>query len=156
MRKVFILAAALGLIACTKEVTVDHQISAEFPMQESLESVSVLFAAEGSADILVSTNGITTHGNLSVAKAAVVDEAELPDILEDTFWTGTTRQWIILLDTNLPCEGMSDCGFVNVLRARGLSQDGVSLWATSNVYDKISGLRVSPVGFTVKVREDGR
>jgi len=156
MRKVLFLAAILSLAACTREVTIDHEISAEFPMQETLESVSVLFAAEGSADIMMSTDGVTTRGNLSVVKASVADESELPEILEDTFWTDSSRQWVILLETSLPCEGMSECGFVNVLRARGLSQAGESLWASANVYDKISNLTANPVSFTVRVWGGGR
>lgn len=156
MNKTLTLFLILALAACTREVSFDHNISAEFPSQKQLESVSVCFAAEGSADILVSTDGVINYGSLSVAKVTVVDEAQLPEILEETFWTGSSRQWLIFLETSLPCEGMSDCGFVNVLRARGLSQDGVSLWASSNVYDKISNLTVSPVSFTVKVWESGR
>lgn len=146
MRKVLILAAVLGLIACTKEVTVDHEISAEFPLQEALQSVSVSIG--GSADIVLSADGIVRHKSL-----AVYYGPKSSSLLEDTFWQEPDLQWIFILKDTETDEAFTDSGFVDAFKARGLQSEEYILYASSNVYDKISKLSASPLSFEVKVKE---
>jgi len=156
MKKILtVLGMAAMLLSCTKEITIDHHISAEFPRVGELSGVRVLFAAGGDADILVTPDGgrrVITYKALSIVTGDYTD-AELSTLLEETFWRDPSRQWII--HTASPVEGtvLGGAGFVNCLRARGLSAEGGMLFASSNTYDKIEGITVSPLGFTVKVKE---
>lgn len=166
MRKaVLFLGALILLLSCGKETPVDHNISAEFPLQETLQAVNVLFAEEGQADIVIGTE---VKGSLDGVKVTDVDGGKVirfkslaifvgnadEDLLERTFWQDPSLQWIYKLDSDAMEEDFQNCGFVHALRARGLSGDGTTLFAASNVYDKISALSVSPLSFTVKVREE--
>lgn len=172
MRKILcILGALTALCACEKAITIDHDITAEFPAVAQLGQVSVLFSDEGSADIKITSAGLQSslegatetlvkNGRIIRYKAlAIFDgtctEDGLEALLEETFWAEPSLQWIYRFDSALQGEALGDCGFVNALRARGLESGGGSLFASSNVYDKISGLTASPLGFAVKVREEG-
>lgn len=155
-----ILVAALLVASCDKAVTIDHHITAEFPVQETLPQVSVLFAEEGEADILVSSEGAKSKlqglveqsvqgGKVIRYKALAIFTGTLTDdTLEETFWAEPSLEWIVVSDAE---EILSDCGFVNVLRARGLGE-GI-LFASSNAYDKISSPKGEPMGFNIKVKE---
>jgi hypothetical protein len=151
MRKtLLLLAAAVALIACTKEVTVDHHITAEFPLVETLQTVSVSIG--GTADIVITEDQpIVRYKSLAIYYGANAD-----NLLEDTFWKETSLQWIFILKDAAPIEAFAECGFVDALRARSLSDETVIIYAASNVYDKISDLRTAPVRFNVKVKEGQR
>lgn len=167
-RIIYIIGVLLALSACEKAITIDHSITAEFPAVETLQPVSVLFADEGTADIMITSAGLQSSlegvsealasgGRIIRYKALAIfvgtcTEDGLEALLEETFWKDSSIQWIYRFDSALEGESLGNCGFVNALRARGLEPDG-SLFAANNVYDKISGLAVSPLCFTVKVRE---
>lgn len=146
MKKILILLGLLGLMACTKELTLDHNISAEFPAQETLESVSVSLG--GSADIAINSEGTIRHKSL-----AIYYGAKSATLLEDSFWKEPGLQWIFILKDAASDEDFAESGFVDVLRARGLASEEYILYASSNVYDKISKLSASPLSFEVKVKE---
>lgn len=146
MKKILILLGLLGLVACTKELTLDHNISAEFPAQETLQSVSVSLG--GSADILISSEGIVRHKSL-----AIYYGQKSAGLLENSFWKEPDLQWIFILKDAASDEDFAGSGFVDVLRARGLASEEYILYASSNVYDKISKLSASPLSFEVKVKE---
>lgn len=146
MKKILFLIGLLGLMACTKELTKDHGISVEFPATETLQSVSVSLG--GNADIVISKEGIVRHKSL-----AVYYGPNSADLLEDTFWKEPALQWIFILKDAQPDENFAESGFVDAFRARGLESEEYILYASSNVYDKMSDLSASPLGFVVKVKE---
>ena len=146
MKKILILLGLLGLMACTKDLTLDHNISVEFPAQETLQSVSV--GIGGSVDILISSEGIVRHKSL-----AIYYGPKSAGLLENSFWKEPALQWIFILTDAQSDDEFADSGFVDVLRARGLASEEYILYASSNVYDKISKLSASPLSFEVKVKE---
>ena len=165
MRKyLYIILAAAFVCACEKEVTVDHRISAEFPVTETLRDVSILFAEEGGADILLTSSGV--RSSLEGVSEAAVPGGKLvrykslalftgtftESLLEETFWADPSKMWLYRTDSADAEEVLAGCGFVNVLRARGLD-GGTVLYASSNAYDKISSLTGDPLGFNIKVKE---
>lgn len=165
MRKyLYIILAAAFVCACEKAVTVDHRISAEFPVTETLQDVSILFAEEGEADILVTSSGVqsalagvtetaVTDGRIVRYKSLALFSGTLSeDLLEITFWAEPSKMWLYRTDSDDAEEVLAGCGFVNVLRARGLDGETV-LYASSNAYDKISSLTGDPLGFNIKVKE---
>ena len=165
MRKyLYIMLAAVFACACEKAVTIDHHISAEFPVQETLQQVSILFAEEGEADILVTSSGVesalagvtetaVTGGRIVRYKSLALFSGTLSeDLLEKTFWAEPSVAWVFRTDSADAEELLSGCGFVNVLRARGIEGDG-GLFAASNAYDKIASLTGAPLAFSMKVRE---
>ena len=164
MRKhLYLFLAAALVCACEKPVTTDHHLSAEFPVQETLQSVSVLFAEEGEADILLTSAGVqsTLDGltETAVSGGSIVRYKTLAifcgtlseDLLEESFWAEPSLEWVFRTDAADAETLLSRCGFVHVLRARGLEGDG--LFASGNAYDKISSLTGAPLGFRIKVRE---
>jgi|GEM_PF-1863913 len=170
MRKSFykLMAAALCLCACDKTITIDHGFSAEFPPEEELESVSVSFGA-GSADIVISDSGVTS--SLDGLKTLTLDDGgtlicykslalftgawvDLDTLLEDTFWTKPSLQWIFTGDFSSYHDMFTSIGFVDCFKARGLVSGGTDIYASSNTYDKISALTAGPVSFTVTVKEE--
>ena len=165
MRKyLYIILAAAFVCACEKAVTVDHRISAEVPVTETLQDVSILFAEEGEADILVTSSGVqsalagvtetaVTDGRIVRYKSLALFSGTLSeDLLEKTFWAEPSVAWVFRTDSADAEEVLAGCGFVNVLRARGLDGESV-LYASSNAYDKISSLTGDPLGFNIKVKE---
>lgn len=171
-RIVLTLLAALSFAACQKSITIDHHICAEFPLQEVPESISVLFADNGQADILIGSDGVIKsipegaeasvlpggEQLLRYKSLALVwgDCADTEEFLESYYWISSALQWILYL--NADPEQLYRCGFVNCFRARGIgiNESDVVLYAGSNVYDKISGLGATPVSFTVNVKEEVR
>lgn len=165
MRKyLYIILAAAFVCACEKAVTIDHHISAEFPVTETLQDVSILFAEEGEADILVTSSGVqsalagvtetaVTGGRIVRYKSLALFSGTLSvDLLEKTFWADPSKMWLYRTYSADAEEVLAGCGFVNVLRARGLDGETV-LYASSNAYDKISSLSGDPLGFNIKVKE---
>lgn len=173
MRKVLFTSAVLllCLCACDKAVTIDHHASVEFPLQETLEEVSVLFADEGSADILVKSDGsavslldgfsatalpggqtLLRYKALALVCGACTDASAL---LDATFWTEPQLQWVFCLQLTGDASPLADCGFTDCFEARGLSTGGDRLYAGGNAYDKISSLSAEPVSFTIRIREAG-
>lgn len=171
MRKVLLASASLllCLCACEKALTIDHNISAEFPLQETLQEVSILFADEGSADILAKTDGtvvteleglatgslpggqtLVRYKALALVCGACTDAAAL---LDATFWAEPGLQWVFCLNITGDASPLTDCGFTECFGARGLSTDGDLLFAGGNAYDKISFLSAEPVSFTIRIRE---
>lgn len=146
MKKILLLTGLLGLMACTEDLTIDHGISVEFPAQETLQTVSVSLG--GSADIVISQEGIVRHKSLAVYYGFNTE-----GLLEDTFWKEPGLQWIFILKDARPDEEFAGSGFVDALKARGLTSDEYILYASSNVYDKMSKLNASPLSFEVKVKE---
>lgn len=169
MRKMMIaLAALLCVLSCTREITIEHSIQAEFSKQEKWTSVSVLFGDQGTADIRISSAGVVTSalpgltqtplsGGVLVrwSNLAIVygnfDGSVIQDLLENTFWKEPSLGWVF----HLPSASlvMENAGFVDCLRARDLSDAGARIYAGNQVYDKISALSQSPYSFTVKVKE---
>lgn len=169
MKKIFYLLMALiwALCACDKDKTIDHNIWAEFPKQESLEALTLLVAPTGNADILLTSNGVVSslegletgmagtatwvrYKSLAVVYGASDD---LEELLEATFWQAPSLQWVYILSGTDSPAVLESCGFVNCLRARGLSSEDTYLYVGSQVYDKISSVDDSPLGFTVQVKE---
>lgn len=171
MRKsMLMLGALLLMLSCEKAVTTDHHITAEFPAAESLKEVSVRFAESGTADILIgasevkgSLDGVTVEPlkngrlvrwqDLAIFDGSCAEDG-LETLLEETFWMEPSLLWIYRLDGGLAGAAFDACGFVHALRARGLSETGTTLFAGSNVYDKISALTAEPLSFTVTIREE--
>lgn len=147
MKKILFLIGLIGLMACTKDLTRDHGISAEFPAQETLQSVSVSLG--GSADIVISREGIVRHKSL-----ALYYGPKSAGLLEETFWKEPALQWIFILTDPETDSEFAESGFVDVFKARGLASEEYILYASTNVYDKMSKLSASPLRFEVKVRED--
>lgn len=173
MRKYLWILTALvaGATACEKKVALDHHISAEFPKQETLQPVSVLFAQTGEADILVDGNtvlssleGLTQTAlpggeTLVTYKSFSMVVGSCPDVstlLEATCWAVPASQWVycLALEPDAGREAFGICGFVDCLKARDLEEGDLALFASSNTYDKINGITDAPVGFTVQVKED--
>ena len=149
MKKILLITAAfLALMACSKEATVDHNVGVEFPLLETLQTVSVSIG--GSADIVLTPAAEPVR----YQSLAIYYGPYTEDLLEDTFWKGSSLQWIFILQDPNPVSEFAECGFVDVLKARGLSDPDVIVYAASNVYDKISGMLTGPVRFNVKVREE--
>lgn len=172
MRKTLGTLAALAvmLTACDKPVTIDHGISAEFPVQETLESISVAFG-DGTADILLQESGVTSSlegltvetisdgGTVVCYKSLAIftgSWTNLEDLLEESFWQNPSLGWIFTGDFSAYDDSFINIGFVNILRARGLDAGNFQVYAGNGIYDKISGLKTDPVRFTVKVREEER
>ena len=114
-----ILVAALLVASCDKAVTIDHHITAEFPVQETLPQVSVLFAEEGEADILVTSEGAKSKlqglveqsvqgGKVIRYKALAIFTGTLTeDTLEETFWAEPSLEWIVVSDAEeIPGHGV--------------------------------------------------
>lgn len=160
-------AFMLCLNACEKVKTIDHNITVEFPAEEAVETVSVSFG--GSADIVISDSGVSSsidgvttetlsdggtlvrYKNLAVFTGVWTD---LDDLLEETFWSKPSLQWVFAGDFSSMEDSFASAGFVNCLRARGLTASETGIFASSNTYDKISGLSAAPLGFTVMVKEE--
>lgn len=165
-----ILAVTGALSSCKKDVVIDHHVSAEFPAQEILEPVSVLFSDSGDADIRIASDGSVNSSldgivtemlsggeyMLRYRSLALVwgSSPDVEDLMEESFWTEPSLQWIVYTDSW--AGPLRDCGFVDCFTARGLeaTEDLFRLYAGSAVYDKISGLGANPTVFTVKVKED--
>lgn len=172
MKKSIIVLAALAVcfISCEKAITIDHNISVEFPAQEALTGVSVSFGG-GGADIVITDAGVSTSlvglwtetlsdgGTLVRYKSLAVfcgEWTDLNDLLEETFWANPSLQWIFTGDFSAMEDEFTSKGFVNCLKARGLEASGTGIFAGSNTYDKITGLSAAPLSFTVMVKEEAQ
>lgn len=145
-------------------------ISVEFPVLANMKTVSVLLAASGDADILLSGTSassgldgfsskalsggrvLASYGNLALVGGAC-DEAALPALLEETFWSDPSLEWIFALQLAGSPAALQQCGFSDILAAAGLESDGALVFAGSEAYDRIGDLTAGPVSFTVKVKE---
>ena len=145
-------------------------ISVEFPVLANMKTVSVLLAASGDADILLSGTSassgldgfsskalsggrvLASYGNLALVGGAC-DEAALPALLEETFWSDPSLEWIFALQLAGSPAALQQCGFSDILAAAGLESDGTLVFAGSEAYDRIDDLTAGPVSFTVKVKE---